>query len=127
MDSLASNYNSLATIDDGSCLYSSTFNVDMNCDTTLFTEVNLESPAFGWCGGCIILSDPDGDGIHSTTLDLPLGDFEYKYALDNWHHQEDLVDDMIAGGSCAPVTDYFSFANRLVTIAPGLTLSLIHI
>ena len=122
-DSLSSNYNPTATIDDGSCLYSVTFNVDMNCDTTTFTEVNLESPAFGWCGGCVILSDPDGDGVHSVTLDLPLGAFEYKYALDNWHHQEDLVDDMINGGICAPITDYATYANRQVTVVAGLSTS----
>ena len=122
-DSLASNYDPTATIDDGSCMYSVTFNVDMNCDTTTFTEVNLESPAFGWCGGCVILSDPDGDGIHSVTLDLPLGAFEYKYALDNWHHQEDLVDDMINGGTCAPITDYATYANRQVTVVAGLSTS----
>jgi hypothetical protein len=118
-DTLAANYDSLATIDDGSCLYSTTFNVNMNCDTTSFTEVNLESPNFSWCGGCVILLDPDGDGIHSITLDLPLGDFEYKYALDSWTYQEDLVDDMQAGGTCAPITDYSTYANRLITIVPG--------
>ena len=122
-DSLASNYDPVATIDDGSCVYSVTFNVDMNCDTTSFTEVNLEGPAFGWCGGCVILSDPDGDGVHSVTLDLPHGSFEYKYALDNWHHQEDLVDDMINGGTCAPITDYATYANRLVVIVAGLSTS----
>ena len=118
-DSLAVNYDSLATVNDGSCLYSSTFNVNMNCDTSSFIEVNLESPNFGWCGGCVIMTDPDGDGIHSITVDLPLGDFEYKYALDSWTYQEDLVDDMQNGGSCAPVTDYSSYANRQVTIAAG--------
>ena len=118
-DTLAANYDSLATIDDGSCLYSTTFNVNMNCDTTSFTEVNLESSAFSWCGGCVILSDPDGDGIYSITLDLPLGDFEYKYALDSWTYQEDLVDDMQSGGTCAPITDYSSYANRLVNVFPG--------
>ena len=65
------------------------------------------------------MSDPDGDGIYSITLDLPIGDFEYKYALDSWTYQEDLVDDMQAGGTCAPVTDYSSFANRLVNVLPG--------
>lgn len=118
-DSLAANYDSLATVDDGSCLYSTTFNVNMNCDTTSFIEVNLESPNFGWCGGCVIMTDPDGDGVYSITVDLPLGNFEYKYALDSWTYQEDLVDDMQNGGSCAPVTDYSSYANRQVTIAGG--------
>ena len=37
-------------------------------------------------------------------------------------HQEDLIDDMVNGGSCAPVTDYWSFANRLVTVA-GATVT----
>ena len=80
-DSLASNYDSLATSDDGSCLYSVTFNVDMNCeDSTSFGFVHLESPSFAWCGGCVPMTDPDGDGIHSVSVDLALGNFEYKYA-----------------------------------------------
>ena len=50
-DPLASNYDSLATVDDGSCLYSVTFNVDMNCEPVgSFGYVHLESPVFGWCG-----------------------------------------------------------------------------
>ena len=53
-DSLASNYDPSALVDDGSCLYSVTFNVDMNCeDSTSFGFVHLESPVFGWCGGCV--------------------------------------------------------------------------
>ncbi|MBT7896712.1 MAG: hypothetical protein HN564_06910, partial [Flavobacteriales bacterium] len=119
-DTLASNYDSLATIDDGSCVYSVTFNVDMNCDTSSFGYVHLESPVFGWCGGCVPMSDPDGDGVHSVTVDLVAGDFEYKYAVDGWAGQEDLVDDMLSGESCAPITDYSTYANRLVTVTAGL-------
>ena len=123
-DPLASNYNPLATVDDGSCLYSITFNVDMNCeDSTSFGFVHLESPNFGWCGGCVPMADPDGDGIHSVTVDLALGNFEYKYAVDNFAGQEDLVDDMLNGATCAPITDYFSYANRQVAINPGVTTS----
>jgi hypothetical protein len=120
-DSLAVNYDSLATNDDGSCLYSTVFNVDMNCDSSSFGFVHLESPSFGWCGGCVPMSDPDGDNVHSVTVDLPLGNFEYKYAVDNFSNQEDLVDDMLAGGACAPITDYFSYANRLVSVIAGTT------
>ena len=123
-DQLASNYDASATIDDGSCVYAVTFNVDMNCEPAgSFTTPNLESPVYGWCGGCIALADADGDGIWSVTLDLPLGPFEYKYAVDSWAGQEDLVDDMIAGGTCAPVTDYATYANRQVTVVAGLTTS----
>ena len=123
-DPLASNYDSLATSDDGSCVYAATFNVDMNCEPVgSFGYVHLESPLFGWCGGCVPMTDPDGDGIHSVTVDLALGNFEYKYAVDGFAGQEDLVDDMLAGETCAPVTDYFSYANRLDSIIPGFTIT----
>ena len=116
-DAGATNYNSLATDDDGSCLFSTTFNVDMNCEPAgSFGYVHLESPSFGWCGGCVPMSDPDGDGVHSVTVDLPAGNFEYKYAVDGWAGQEDLIDDMQSGASCAPVTDYFSYANSLIDV-----------
>ena len=56
------------------------------------------------------------------TVDLPAGNFEYKYAVDGWAGQENLIDDMQNGASCAPVTDYWSYANRLVDVN-GATLS----
>ncbi|MFL2568072.1 MAG: hypothetical protein ACJ0QK_04685 [Flavobacteriales bacterium] len=122
-DPAASNFDPLADLDDGSCVYATTFNVDMNCEPAgSFGYVHLESPVFGWCGGCVPMSDPDGDGVHSVTVDLPLGNFEYKYAVDSWGGQEDLVDDMQNGASCAPVTDYFSYANRLVDVSAGTVL-----
>jgi hypothetical protein len=114
-DARAINYDAFATDDDGSCLFSTTFNVDMNCEPAgSFGYVHLESPVFGWCGGCVPMADPDGDGVHSVTVDLPAGNFEYKYAVDGWAGQENLIDDMQNGASCAPVTDYWSYANRLV-------------
>ena len=121
-DVLASNYDATALVDDGSCLYATTFNVDMNCEPAgSFGYVHLESPLFGWCGGCVPMTDADGDGVWTVTVDLAPGSFEYKYAVDGFAGQENLIDDMVAGASCAPVTDYFSYANRLVTIAAGLT------
>ena len=62
------------------------------------------------------ISDADGDGVWEATYDFPAGDLEYKYNVDNWADQEDLIDDMQNGASCAPVTDYWSFANRLVSV-----------
>ena len=121
-DPLASNYNPLATIDDSSCLYSTTFNVDMNCEPAgSFGFVHLESPYFGWCGGCVPMSDPDGDGVHSVIVDIPLGNFEYKYAVDNFSSDENLIDDMLAGGTCAPITDYSSYANRELLVTAGVS------
>ena len=121
-DASASNYNSAATTDDGSCLFPVTFTVDMNCYPDAFGTVYVTGPVFGWCADCFPLSDADGDGVWEGTGDFPAGDLEYKYQLDQWAHQEDLVDDMVNGGTCAPVTDYFGFANRLVTVA-GATVT----
>ena len=121
-DATASNYNASATVDDGSCLYAMTFEVDMSAEIG-FTTPAVESPLFGWCGGCAPMAD-QGGGIWSVTLDLPAGDFEYKYSVDNFAGQEELVDDVAAGcGWCAPITDGVSYANRLVTVAAGATQS----
>jgi hypothetical protein len=121
-DATASNYNDLATTDDGSCLYPITFTVDMNCYADAFTTVYVTGPFAGWCGDCFPLSDADGDGIWERIMNFPTGDLEYKYQLDMWSHQEDLVDDMVNGGSCAPVTDYWSYANRIITVS-GATVT----
>ncbi len=132
-DPVANNYDPMATIDDGSCLYNYTFEVDMNCwdgnDPNIestpnypgFSAVSVEGPLFGWCGGCAPLADDDGDGIWSATFELPLGPFEYKYAIDGFAGQENLVDDAAGGATCAPITDFGTFANRQITIEPNGT------
>ena len=53
--------------------------------------------------------------MYSVDVCIPAGDVEYKYMLDNWAAQENLVDDAQMGLSCAPITDYFGYANRLTT------------
>ncbi len=127
----ANNYNPDATLEDGSCLFDVTFNVNMNCfdgndpnievdgDGT-FTIPAVEGPFFGWCGSCVPMEDPDMDGIWSVTAEnLPAGLFEYKYAHDGFVGQEQLVDDMVDGADCAPITDFAGFANRQVLVGPG--------
>ena len=113
MDNTAVNYNAGATIDDGSCLYVTAFQVDMTCAGT-FTTVHVTGPWCGWCGAETYntLSDDNADGIYDITVDLPAGTVEYKYMVDNWAAQENLVDDVLAGGTCAPITDGANYANR---------------
>ena len=111
-DENANNYNSAANVDDGSCMYTSTFNVDMNCAGVEFTSVHITGPYWGW-SDAILMADDDGDGIYSISLDVPGPTIEYKYMVNYWAHQEDLVDDMQNGATCAPVTDYNGYANRL--------------
>ena len=83
------------------------------------TEINdlfVTGPLLGWAAneGYNQLTDEDGDNIFSVTLDFPAGDIEYKYAVNGFADQENLVDDMQNGADCAPVTDYAGYANRLV-------------
>ena len=115
-DATANNYNADADTDDGSCLFNTTFNVDMNCAGVDFYEVFVTGPVWGWPAnsGFNQLLDDDGDGIYSVTIETPAGDIEYKYGINGFADQENLIDDMQNGASCAPVTDYFGFANRLV-------------
>ena len=105
---------------------STVFNVDMNCAGTEFTTVHVTGPFCGWCGGeeWNTMSDEDGDGVYTLTLYNLEAPFEYKYMIDGFADQEILYDDMAAGASCAPVTDYWSFGNRqLDAVGGGLTVS----
>ena len=118
-DLAASNYNVDSTIDDGSCLFATSFSVDMNCSDLAFGNVYVTG---SWCGWCSCesynsMTDGDADGVYAVTVDLPAGaDFEYKYMVDCWAQQEDLIDDAIAGGACVANTDYFSYANRSTSV-----------
>ncbi len=136
-DSAACNYDGAATSDDGSCTYAAanfdcngdclttetTFNVDMSCSGETFSTVHVTGPWCGWCGAEAYntLSDEDGDGVYTVSVCLPAGDVEYKYMVDNWAAQENLIDDAQNGGACAAVTDTANYANRLT--ASGSTTS----
>ena len=88
----------------------------MNCAGTEFSTVHVTGPFCGWCGGeeWNTMSDDDGDGVYSLTLYNLVAPLEYKYMIDGFAGQEDLWDDMADGGDCAPITDYWSYGNRLL-------------
>ena len=103
-----------------------TFNVDMSCataagamtnGTTEITEVFVTGPWCGWCSadGYNVLTDADGDGIFTVEIADLTGDVEYKYGINGFDDQEQLVDDMVDGGTCAPITDFSGYANRQTT------------
>ncbi|MEN9948124.1 MAG: hypothetical protein RL106_947 [Bacteroidota bacterium] len=116
-DATAVNYNSIATVNDGSCLYATTFNVDMSCSGENYSTVHVTGPWCGWCGGesYNTMSDSNNDGVYTVTVNLPAGNVEYKYMINGFASQENLIDDMQNGGTCAVVTDYWSYANRQTT------------
>ncbi|MBT6432932.1 MAG: hypothetical protein HOK28_07570, partial [Deltaproteobacteria bacterium] len=99
--------------------YQVDFSVNMNCsELASFSVVYVTGPFADWCGDCYALNDDDGDGIWTASYTFENETaLEYKYNVDNWAAQEDLVDEMVDGASCAPVTDYFEYANRSVTLS----------
>ena len=79
-----------------------TFNVDMTCAPE-FDNVFVSGPWCGWCANDVYntMTDPDGDGIYTVTLDETVtGLIEYKYAINGWEDQENLVNDMNDGATC---------------------------
>ena len=118
-------------MDDGSCLTNdacgvcggdgssctepgTTFNVDVSCIPNDFENLFVTGPWCGWCANDVYntLTDPDGDGIYSVTVAELTGTVEYKYAINGFADQENLVNDMVDGASCAPITDFSGYANR---------------
>jgi 1,4-alpha-glucan branching enzyme len=99
-----------------------TFQVDMGCMLPTYGTVFVTGPWNGWTA-----SNPMtdvGDGIWQTTVALDVGTTqEYKFMVDDWASQEQLIDDMVAGATCAPVTDYFNYANRTVEVSNDLIVA----
>lgn len=93
-----------------------TFNVDMTCAPAGFTDVFVTGPWCGWCANDTYntMTDDDGDGIYSVTVADLTGTVEYKYAINGFADQENLINDMVDGATCAPVTDYAGYANRQI-------------
>ena len=92
------------------------FNVDMTCAPE-FDNVFVTGPWCGWCAenGYNVMTDDDGDGVYTVIIEDLEGTVEYKYAVDGFTGQENLVNDMIDGATCAPFTDFNVYANRQTT------------
>lgn len=90
--------------------YNVTFQVDMTQQTG-FTTPTVNGSFNGWSGTANPLTDANNDGIWEVTLPLQAGNYEYKFAADNWGIQENLV----AGTTCT-VTNY-GFTNRSLEVS----------
>lgn len=111
--------------DDGTCTplvqpAKVVFQVDMSrySDTATFGYVNVSGTLNGWCGDCAQMSDPDGDGVWTDTLELQAGTYEFKYSIDNWADQEEL--DPTTDDSLCTLTSG-TFTNRIITVGTNDT------
>lgn len=113
-DPEAINYNSGATIDDGSCIYpEATLQITVTA-CALASEVSLTGPFWGWDGVSGPVAEDNGDGTWTFFFDpAPEENMEYLIIVDG------VIEDLVTYGdtsgdwSCTPVTNFSSYANRL--------------
>jgi hypothetical protein len=114
MDDEAVNYDDEATIGGVPCEYEITFRLDLNGphpEGIITPEVN--SDFFGWCGSCVAMSDPDGNGVWEVTVVMPEGQYLWKFSADNWEYEELPVG--VAQSPCF-LFDQFGFVNRTLNV-----------
>ena len=84
-----------------------TFTVDMACaGLQSFDAVYVFGTFNGWCSDCLPLERVgESDLWRRSVTYLEPQEIEYKYQVDKAAQEEELGDDMWAGGTCAPITD----------------------
>ncbi|MDA0973455.1 MAG: hypothetical protein O2867_06960, partial [Bacteroidetes bacterium] len=89
-----------------------TFSVDMNDYVGSFTTAYVSGSFNGWNDANPLTETAPGSGIWETTVDIPQGNLEYKFMLDNWAADESLT----PGSSCTVTTG--GFTNRFLIVGP---------
>jgi hypothetical protein len=99
-----------------------TFNVDMSqYELADGDTVHVNGEFTGWCGDCgyNVMSDDDGDGIYSLTLQLDPGSYFWKYTVNGWTDQESFSE---AVDGCT-VNNNGNFDRQVVVGAEALEVS----
>jgi hypothetical protein len=87
------------------------FAVDMNNYSANFDTVYLSGTFNNWSGDGNPLTDDDADGIWTTSINMPVGLYEYKVTLDNWAAEEKFI----GTEECTMTTDIFT--NRKLVVS----------
>ena len=124
-DANALNYDDSADCDNGGCNYPSLTITTTVCEGA--SEVRMTGPWWGWDPNGGPVASANEDGTWTFLFDpAPTADMEYLLVVDGV--QEDLVNaphpDLDGDGygdlwGCTPVTDYYSYANRVWTVDSG--------
>ena len=89
--------------------------VDTSCMAGTANTVSLTGPWAGnWDPGQALPATDNGDGTWTVERERPLQDIEYLWIVNGQY--ENLVEEMQNGGDCAPVTDYWNYANRVWSV-----------
>ena len=120
-DEAAVNYASTATVDDGSCQFNVTFQVDMSNETLGDGDIVYVNGGFnGWCGSCNPMSNDGTDNVWTLTMPLMAGTHEYKFTINGWDAQEDFP----IGAPC-DFDPSDGFGNRGFSLSADLVLDLV--
>lgn len=87
-----------------------TLSVDMNSYEGDFSNVGVFGSFNNWCGTCDSMTDEDGDGVYTTTVEVFPGEMQYKFVLDNQSVEESFQPD----NSCTKTTDVYT--NRVAQV-----------
>ncbi|MFM7728875.1 MAG: hypothetical protein ACKO7B_19405, partial [Flavobacteriales bacterium] len=104
-----------ATCSDCVTLVAVTFQVNL-AQISGYTQPTVNGQFNGWSGNANPMTDPNNDGIYTTTIYLTPGTYEFKYAADNWAMQENLI----PGLPCT-VTN-FGYTNRQIVVTGDVVL-----
>ena len=118
-DANANNYDPAANLDDGSCLYNVSLSVDMSQYAPAFTTVYISGAFNSWDGAANPMDDSDMDNIWEVTVEMPAGDQQYKFQVDQWGDQEEFI-----GGESCTITDG-GFTNRVVNVSGATNVPLV--
>lgn len=92
------------------------------CDSTAPSQVNLTGPLWGWNPAFGPQAVDNGNGTWTFTISpAPTDSLEYLLVKDGT--MENLVTVMANGGTCAPVTDFSSYANRQWILGSAATFA----
>lgn len=94
-----------------------TFAVDLTKTDKSFSNISVFGSFNNWCASCDYLTDEDNDGIYTGTFDVPVGELQYKFTLDDQTVEEQFE----AESGCT--TTIGEFTNRVAEITDDTTLS----
>ena len=93
-----------------------TFSVDLSKTEASFENVSVFGSFNNWCASCNTLTDADNDGIFTGTFDVPVGELQYKFTLD----QQSIEEQFEAGADCTKTINQYT--NRVIQITEDTAL-----
>ncbi|MEO0405593.1 MAG: hypothetical protein AAF193_12040, partial [Bacteroidota bacterium] len=116
-DSNAQNYDPDATIDNATCEYLITFQVDLSQTGLQIGETVYVAGDFNdWCGDCLAMTDDDEDNIWEYTAQVQQGQTFFKYTINGW---DGTVEEFDGTESCVGLDG--DFYNRVIDVDADFT------